>query len=171
MTEEIVQGSDAWKQMRLGKVTASRVADVIAKTKTGYGASRANYMAELIAERLTGAQAEGYTNAAMQWGKDHEADACDAYAFRAWEVEAGGTMIEAGCRWLRIPDFRAHVAACLNLAAGCLDDAAKELRQAATRLHTRPFTGPCRTWSDQAKTLSSEDIEASLGAQKLESQP
>jgi hypothetical protein len=64
-----------------------------------------------------------------------------------------------------------EVAACLNLAAGCLDDAAKELRQAATRLHTRPFTGPCRTWSDQAKTLSSEDIEASLGAQKLESQP
>ena len=35
----------------------------------------------------------------------------DAYTFRAWEVEAGGTMIEAGCRWLRIPDFRAHVAA------------------------------------------------------------
>ena len=28
-----------------------------------------------------------------------------------------------------------EVAACLNLAAGCLDDAAKELRQAATRLH------------------------------------
>ena len=35
----------------------------------------------------------------------------DAYTFRAWEVEAGGTMIEAGCRWLSIPDFRAHVAA------------------------------------------------------------
>ena len=35
----------------------------------------------------------------------------DAYTFRAWEVEAGGTMIEAGCRWFTIPNFRAHVAA------------------------------------------------------------
>ena len=35
----------------------------------------------------------------------------DAYTFRAWVVEAGGTMIEAGCRWFTIPNFRAHVAA------------------------------------------------------------
>ena len=81
MTEEIIQGSDAWKALRLGKVTASRVADVIAKTKSGYAASRANYMAQLIAERLTGTVAESYTNAAMQHGTETEPEARCAYEF------------------------------------------------------------------------------------------
>lgn len=78
---EIIQGSDEWKALRLGKVTASRVADVIAKTKTGYAASRANYMAQLIAERLTKTPAETYTNAAMQHGTDTEPEARAAYEF------------------------------------------------------------------------------------------
>ncbi len=79
--DEIIQGSDEWKAMRCGKVTASRVADVIAKTKSGWGASRFNYAAELIAERLTGVAAEGFTNAAMQWGTDQEPSARMAYEF------------------------------------------------------------------------------------------
>ena len=74
------QGTDAWRAARAGKVTASRVADITARTKTGYGASRANYMAELIAERLTGTSAEGYTNAAMQWGTEKEPEARAAYS-------------------------------------------------------------------------------------------
>jgi putative phage-type endonuclease len=78
---EIIQGSDEWKALRLGKVTASRVADVVARTKTGYGASRANYMAQLIAERLTGTAAESYTNAAMQHGTETEPEARAAYEF------------------------------------------------------------------------------------------
>jgi putative phage-type endonuclease len=78
----IVQGSPEWFAARCGKVTASRVADVIAKTKTGYGASRANYAAELIAERLTGCTAPSFTNAAMQWGTDTEPKAREAYAAR-----------------------------------------------------------------------------------------
>lgn len=81
MTEEIIQGSDAWKALRLGKVTASRVADVVAKTKSGYSASRANYAAQLIAERLTGTPAESYTNAAMQHGTETEPEARSAYEF------------------------------------------------------------------------------------------
>lgn len=81
MTEEIIQGTDAWKQLRLGKVTASRVADIIAKTKSGYSASRANYQAQLIAERLTGVVAESYTNAAMQHGTETEPEARCAYEF------------------------------------------------------------------------------------------
>jgi len=81
----IVQGTDEWRAARLGKVTASRVADVIARTKTGWGASRANYMAELIAERLTGVPADSYTNAAMQWGIDNEAFPRAAYEFRTGE--------------------------------------------------------------------------------------
>jgi putative phage-type endonuclease len=77
----IIQGSEEWHALRCGRVTASRVADVVAKTKSGWGASRANYAAELIAERLTGEPAERFTNAAMQWGTDHEPDARAAYEF------------------------------------------------------------------------------------------
>lgn len=75
------QGSQEWLAARLGKVTASRVADVIARTKSGWGASRANYMADLVAERLTGVPADRYTNAAMQWGIDTEPEARAAYQF------------------------------------------------------------------------------------------
>jgi putative phage-type endonuclease len=78
---EVVQGSPEWHALRLGKVTASRVADVIARTKGGYGASRANYMAELITERLTHTVQEAYVTASMQWGKDHEEEARTAYEF------------------------------------------------------------------------------------------
>jgi putative phage-type endonuclease len=79
--DQIIQGSPEWFAARIGKVTASRVADVIAKTKTGPSASRANYMAELIAERLTGTTGERFQNAAMQWGNDQEDAARQSYAF------------------------------------------------------------------------------------------
>ena len=78
---EIKQGSPEWFAIRCGKVTASRVSDVIAKTKSGWGAGRANYAAQLIAERLTGRVAESYSNAAMQWGTDTEPQARAAYEF------------------------------------------------------------------------------------------
>jgi putative phage-type endonuclease len=73
------QRTEEWFKARLGKVTASRVADVIAKTKSGYSASRDNYMAQLICERLTGQQGESYTNSAMQHGVDTEPLARSAY--------------------------------------------------------------------------------------------
>ena len=79
MIEMMDQGSDAWFEARIGKVTASRVADVIAKTKTGYSASRDNYMAQLVCERLTGQKGESFTNAAMQHGTDTEPLARAAY--------------------------------------------------------------------------------------------
>ncbi|MCJ8518972.1 putative phage-type endonuclease [Pseudorhizobium tarimense] len=79
--DEIIQGSPEWHALRCGKVTASRVADVVTRTKSGWGASRANYAAELIAERLTGVTAEGFTNAAMQWGTDQEPAARASYEF------------------------------------------------------------------------------------------
>lgn len=82
-TIELTQGSSEWLQARLGRVTASRVADVIAKTKTGWGASRANYMAELIAERLTGVPGEQYISPAMKWGTETEPEARAAYSFYA----------------------------------------------------------------------------------------
>jgi len=79
MIEIIEQRTDSWFQARIGKVTASKVADVIAKTKSGYSATRDNYMAQLICERLTGDRAEGFTNAAIQHGIDTEPLARAAY--------------------------------------------------------------------------------------------
>lgn len=79
MIELIEQGTDAWKMLRCGKVTASRVADIIAKTKSGYSTSRDNYMAQLICERLTNTVAESFTNAAMQHGTETEPLARAAY--------------------------------------------------------------------------------------------
>lgn len=89
--EAIIQGSAEWFGARLGRVTASRVADVIAETKSGWGASRANYMAQLVAERLTGEVAETFSNAAMKWGTEMEPDARAAYQFYrdALVVEVG----------------------------------------------------------------------------------
>ena len=75
----IEQGTDEWFAIRIGKVTASRVADVIAKTKSGYSASRDNYMAQLVCERLTGQKGESFTNAAMQHGTETEPLARLAY--------------------------------------------------------------------------------------------
>jgi len=79
MIEMMEQGTEEWFTIRIGKVTASRVADVIAKTKTGYSATRDNYMAQLICERLTNLKGESFTNAAMQHGTDTEPLARAAY--------------------------------------------------------------------------------------------
>lgn len=85
------QRTEEWYSARLGKVTASRVADVIAKTKSGYSTSRANYMAELVCERLTGKQGDFYQNAAMVWGTNTE-----PMARQAFEAATGALVIETG---------------------------------------------------------------------------
>ena len=85
------QRTEEWFEARMGCVTASRTADVMAKTKSGYAASRANYMAELICERLTGERQGGFSSAAMQWGTDTEPQARMAY-----EIMTGATVIETG---------------------------------------------------------------------------
>jgi putative phage-type endonuclease len=73
--EQIIQGTDAWFALRLGKVTASRVADILAKTKTGASASRQNYLIELALQRVTGTFEQSFTSQAMQDGVDREAQA------------------------------------------------------------------------------------------------
>jgi putative phage-type endonuclease len=76
------QRTEEWFTARCGKVTASRVADIIAKTKSKPSASRENYLAQLVCERLTGKPAESYSNSAMQWGTDTEPFARAAYEAR-----------------------------------------------------------------------------------------
>jgi len=102
---QIEQRTDEWFVQRLGKVTASRIADIMAKTKSrggeaisrtgneknGYSASRATYMAELLLERLTGKPAKSFTSAAMQHGIDTEPRARATY-----ELFTGRTVQETG---------------------------------------------------------------------------
>jgi putative phage-type endonuclease len=75
----VEQGTDAWHQLRLGKVTASRMADVLSKGKSGESASRTKYRTELVVQRLTGLPSESFTNAAMEWGTQTEPQARIAY--------------------------------------------------------------------------------------------
>jgi putative phage-type endonuclease len=77
----IEQGTPEWHALRVGKATASRVADIIRKTKSGVSASRARYMGELVAERLTGRPTESFKSADMDWGHATEAEAREVYAF------------------------------------------------------------------------------------------
>lgn len=75
----MMQGTPEWIERRRGKVTASRVKDILATTKSGPSASRKNYLAQLVAERLSGNVEAGFTSAAMQWGTDNEPLARAAY--------------------------------------------------------------------------------------------
>jgi putative phage-type endonuclease len=92
------QQTEQWFTDRLGKVTASRLADVLAKTKTGYSASRANYMTQLVLERITKTRAESYSNAAMQWGNEQE-----PFARAAYEAHTGQMVEEVG--FIQHPDI------------------------------------------------------------------
>jgi putative phage-type endonuclease len=85
------QGSPEWFAERLGRVGASRVADIVARTKSGYSASRENYAVELALERLTGQQADSYSSAAMLWGTTTEPMARAAY-----EAATGVLVQECG---------------------------------------------------------------------------
>lgn len=79
----IEQGSKEWLELRLGKVTASRIADVLAKGKSGEALSREDYRYELVVQRLTGDPGEPFTNAAMEWGIATEPQARIAYEAQA----------------------------------------------------------------------------------------
>jgi len=88
---DIEQGTEEWFAIRCGKVTASRIADIIATTKSGYSASRANYEAQLICEILTGKPAESFTNAAMAWGTETE-----PLARAQYELKTGNIVNQIG---------------------------------------------------------------------------
>lgn len=107
----VVQGSLEWFADRLGKATASRIADIIAKTKSGYSTSRENYCVELALERITGNRQEMYVNDAMKWGTDTE-----PLARAAYEARTGAIVDEVGM----VP----HPVIAMSGASpdGCIDD-------------------------------------------------
>lgn len=86
MILDVEQGSEEWKAARCGSLGASRLHEAVARTKTGWGASRANILADLLLERLTGKSLDGYVNQAMRTGTEREPEARAAYAF-AYDVE------------------------------------------------------------------------------------
>ena len=85
------QRSDGWFEARLGRATASKFADIMATTRSGYSMKRSNYATELALERLTGLQPENYTSAPMQWGIDNEDTAALIYS-----LKTGNTVDETG---------------------------------------------------------------------------
>jgi putative phage-type endonuclease len=103
----IEQGSDEWKQARLGHVTASNMADVMSKGKgTAEAVGRYKYKVKLVAERLTQTSGESFTNAAMEWGIEQEQFACIEYeASRNVFVERTGFWVHPEIQWLGVsPD-------------------------------------------------------------------
>jgi len=81
MTLELIQGTPEWRAARAGSLGASQVQQALSRIKSGWGADRANVMAQLVVERLTGLPTDSFTNAAMQWGNDKEPEARAAYSF------------------------------------------------------------------------------------------
>lgn len=122
------QRSDDWFGARLGRVTASKVKDVMAKGRSGApSATRQNYMMQLLCERLTGKREEGFTSAAMQRGIDLEPIARSAYEFSAgvMTLETGlilhpridgfgaspdGLVGERGMLEIKCPNTAQHIA-------------------------------------------------------------
>ena len=69
-TTLVEQGSDLWKQLRQGHVTASNIADVMAKGKgESESITRHKYKMRLLAERIAIAPMfDSYSNPAMERG-------------------------------------------------------------------------------------------------------
>ena len=80
MSEFIDQRSADWFSARAGSLGASQVHDALAKTTTGWAASRADVLTQLVIERLAGPQPT-FSNSHMQWGVDTEPQARAAYGF------------------------------------------------------------------------------------------
>jgi putative phage-type endonuclease len=87
----IVQGTEEWFAARAGKVTASRIADIISTIKSGESAARRNYRTQLVCERLTGKIEESFSNSHMERGI-----ALEPYAREAYELQTGSIVEQVG---------------------------------------------------------------------------
>lgn len=127
----IPQGSPEWIAVRLGKLTASNMADAMAKTKTGEAASRTNLITQLAVERITGVREAPYISPAMRWGMETEGLAKFAYSARTLQFvdDAGfiphpriqnfgaspdGFVGEDGLIEIKCPNSATHVGYLLN---------------------------------------------------------
>ena len=140
-SHQLEQGSIEWKMSRLGKVTASRISDVVAKTKTGYSSSRANYMAQLICERMTNEFQESYTNSAMTHGVENE-----PFARAAYEAKTGNMVDQVGA--IDHPRIALSAASPDGLVG---DDGCLEIKCPNTATHIETLLGdePAKKYYDQ----------------------
>ena len=119
------QKSPEWFAARLGKATGSRIAEIVAKTKSGDSASRGNYMAQLVIERLTNKQEESYSNDFMDWGNLQEPFARAAY-------EAATNVLVDGVAWITHPRIEMSGASPDGLVG---DDGLVEIKCPKTATH------------------------------------
>lgn len=171
----IEQRSPEWFAARAGRVTASRIADVMAKTAKGWGATRTAYHDQLVTERLTGICEQGYNNAAMQWGTEQEPNARDCYAFAAGVsvAEEGfvphptiamagaspdGLVGDEGMVEIKCPNSGTHV---VTLRGGPIPD--KYMKQMQFQM---ACTG--RRWCDFASYDPRLPVEMQLHVQRVE---
>jgi putative phage-type endonuclease len=138
---DVEQGTPEWFKQRCGKATASRISDIVAKTKTGYSTSRTNYMAQLVVERMTNQVAESYTNAAMEHGIENE-----PFARAAYEAKTGNMVDQVGAiDHPRIPLSAASPDGLIS------DDGCLEIKCPNTATHIDTILGdePAKKYYDQ----------------------
>lgn len=122
------QGSDEWHAARLGKITASKISDVMMKpTTAGYN----NYMSQLICERLTGTPTETFISDAMKHGTETEPQARAMY-----ELETGTEVKEVG--FIDHPTIDGTGASPDGL---CGDDGLVEIKCPQPTKHIKNLTG------------------------------
>jgi hypothetical protein len=92
------QGTEFWKQLRSGLVTASRCGEMISTTKRGESAKRRDYRTELVCEILTRQPYPHVVTKEMQWGTEQE-----PFARAAYELERD-VLVET-CGFVLHPDI------------------------------------------------------------------
>lgn len=135
------QQTPEWFAARLGKATGSRISDIVAKTKTGYAASREDYMFQLVVERLTGINTVSFSSPAMQWGVEQE-----EYARSAYEAHMGVLVDQVGSiDHPRIPMSSASPDGLIG------DDGMIEIKCPMTKNHLNMFLGQsiAKSYMDQ----------------------
>jgi putative phage-type endonuclease len=173
---ELIQRSPEWFAARCGSLGASSLHEVIARTKSGYSASRANRLAALVVERLTGKPTETYQNAAMLQGIEMEPEARAAYAFYsdadvqevglirhptiAWSHASPDGLIGAdGMVELKAPQPAAHLAVLMD---------GKIPEKYVTQCHWQLACCPERKWNDFASYNASFPEHLRLWVRRIE---
>lgn len=94
------QGSQEWLEARAGKWTGSKFADLFAVSKKDGKPLKAydDLIWRVVVERMTGMPIESPRAPALQWGKDVE-----PYAREAYELETGNLVVETD--FIRHPQY------------------------------------------------------------------
>ena len=133
------QGSREWLELRAGKLTGSRFRDLMAVTKTGPSASRANLIVQVALERLTGQPEETYQNDAMRRGTELEPLARGAYEAATGElVEQTAFVVHAALPFVGVsPDGLLGADGLLEIK--CPASQAKHLESLRNGAHAREY--------------------------------